>query len=207
MVLTFERCEAYDQTCAGQPAGAICCIEISRLAGCYVWNPNRQPGATVTWTGECAGGFAHGMGTLTWVWDGNRQTATGRLQGGRRNGHWVFRYSNGDVQEGPMADDIPNGHWVPPLRRRQLWEGQTWTASGMVTGSSASRTGKLRKARSWASGAASGSCGDRMARRRCRCRHWGGVRTTGYPGAVAFAWLARASSRAAARPCKGGHNA
>ena len=39
-----------DQTCAGQPAGSACWMEISRQPGCYVWNPGLALGATVTWT-------------------------------------------------------------------------------------------------------------------------------------------------------------
>ena len=112
-----------DPTCAGQPAGAACWMAISQRTGCHVWNPGLAPGATVTWTGECAGGFAQGMGTLAWVWDGNRQTATGRLEDGRRNGHWVFRFPSGDVQEGPMADDVRNGHWILRYADGNVWEG------------------------------------------------------------------------------------
>ena len=101
-----------DQTCAGQPAGTACWMEISRQPGCHVWNPGLALGATVTWTGVCAGGLAEGTGMLTWVWDGNRQTAVGLLEDGKRNGHWVFRYRNGNVEEGSMLDDIRNGQWV-----------------------------------------------------------------------------------------------
>lgn len=112
-----------DQMCAGQPAGAACWMEIYQQLGCYVWNPGLALGATVTWTGDCASGFAQGMGTLTWVWDGNRQTATGRLEDGRRNGHWVFRYPDGTVQEGPMANDVRNGHWILRYADGNVWEG------------------------------------------------------------------------------------
>ena len=124
-----------DQTCAGQPAGVSCWMEISRQPGCYVWNPNPQPGETVTWTGNCDGGLAQGAGTLTWVSDGNRETNTGRLHDGRWDGHvvvrlangnvgegaavdgrqtgrWVWRYPNGDVHEGPVVDGQRNGSWV-----------------------------------------------------------------------------------------------
>ena len=100
------------QTCAGKPAGAACWMEISEQPGCHLWNPGLAPGATVTWTAQCAGGFAHGAGTMTWVWDGNRQTETGRLVDGKRNGHWVIRRSNGTVSEGPFVDGEENGHWV-----------------------------------------------------------------------------------------------
>ena len=29
-----------------------------------------------------------------------------------RNGYWVTRLANGEVQEGPHVGDEPNGHWV-----------------------------------------------------------------------------------------------
>ena len=101
-----------DQTCAGQPAGSACWQEISRQPGCYIWNQHREPGSTATWTGECTGGLAQGMGTLVWVWDGGRQTNTGRLRDGRRIGNWVLRPADGSVQEGPMVDGAPNGYWI-----------------------------------------------------------------------------------------------
>ena len=99
-------------TCAGQPTGAACWQEISLQPGCHVWNPARQPGSTASWTGECTGSFAQGAGTLTWAWDGNRQTTTGRMVDGKANGHAVFRFADGGVQEGPIVDGESNGHWV-----------------------------------------------------------------------------------------------
>ena len=101
-----------DEACTGSPAGAACWKEVSQQPGCYVWSSAPQPGATVTWTGQCAGGFAQGTGTLTWVWDGNRQTETGRLVDGKTNGHWVIRREDGTVSEGPFVDGEENGHWV-----------------------------------------------------------------------------------------------
>ena len=100
------------QTCAGKPAGAACWMEISEQPGCHLWNRELPPGATATWTGDCAGGFAQGPGTATWVWDGNRQAATGRLVDGKMNGHWVIRWADGTVDEGPFVDGEENGHWV-----------------------------------------------------------------------------------------------
>ena len=32
--------------------------------GCTAWNPNPQPGETITWTGACVDGKASGEGTL-----------------------------------------------------------------------------------------------------------------------------------------------
>ena len=101
-----------DQTCAGKPAGAACWMEIAQQPGCYVWNPSLATGETVTWTGECAGGLAQGTGTLTWAWDGNQETNTGRVQDGNKHGNWVLRSARGTVAEGPFIEGEMNGNWV-----------------------------------------------------------------------------------------------
>lgn len=38
--------------------------------GCKVWNPNPQPNESVTWSGECINGKAHGNGILIWYKNG-----------------------------------------------------------------------------------------------------------------------------------------
>ena len=107
-----------DETCVGQPAGAACWMQVHQRPGCYVWNQRLEPGATVTWTGECAGGVARGTGTLTWTWGGIYRTDTGRVVDGRPDGHWVLRYSNQessphgwDVLEGPYVNGVAHGYW------------------------------------------------------------------------------------------------
>ena len=135
-----------DRTCIGQPAGASCWMEISGRPGCHVWNEGYAVGATVTWTGECTGGLAQGMGSLSWVWDGNEKGGTGQLQagklhgrwvirqangvveegafvGGEENGPWVIRRPNGVVEEGPAVDGAQNGHWVIRFPSGQIEEG------------------------------------------------------------------------------------
>ena len=99
-----------DQTCAGQAAGSACWMETAQQPGCHLWNPGLALGATVAWTGNCEGGFAQGTGTMTWLWDGNRLTETGRLVDGQRTGHWIRRLPDGIVAEaepgtarGPVA--------------------------------------------------------------------------------------------------------
>ena len=99
-------------TCAGQPAGTACWMALADRPGCSVWNPGLEPGATVTWTAACADGVAHGSGTLTWTVSEGIQTNTGRLEAGQFAGHWVVRFANGNVSEGPMVGGEPNGHWV-----------------------------------------------------------------------------------------------
>ena len=98
-------------------------MELLNQPGCYVWNPYPKPGETVTWTGECSGGLAQGTGTLTWESDDNQQTSTGSLQDGERNGHWVIRFADGDVSEGPYVAGERNGHWVIRFADGEVWEG------------------------------------------------------------------------------------
>ena len=100
------------QTCVGQPSGTACWQEISHQPGCYVWNPYRQPDSTVTWTEECTGGLAQGTGTLSWAWNGNRESVTGRMMDGQLDGHSIVRESDGAVAEGPYVNGGRNGHWV-----------------------------------------------------------------------------------------------
>ena len=64
------------ETCTAKPSGTACWMELTNRPGCYVWNPNPQPGETVTWTAECADGLADASGSLTWVSDGNTQYGT-----------------------------------------------------------------------------------------------------------------------------------
>ena len=40
------------------------------------------------------------------------QTETGRLESGKYNGHWVVRFANANVGEGPFVNGQENGHWV-----------------------------------------------------------------------------------------------
>ena len=77
--------------CTDQAEDAACWMELANEAGCYIWNPNPQKDESVTWTGECTEGLAHGEGSLTWVWGEDKQvsTSTGRLQDGKMHGHRV----------------------------------------------------------------------------------------------------------------------
>ena len=101
-------------TCAGQPEGAACWMELADPPQCSVWNPDLlQPDVTTTWTGACSGGLAQGEGTLTWVWDSGKETSesTGRLQVGQMHGPWVERFASGTA-EGPYVNGRQHGRWV-----------------------------------------------------------------------------------------------
>ena len=103
-----------EPTCAGQPKGTACWMEVADQSGCYLWNPNLQVDATVTWTGECVEGLAQGTGTGKWVYDSGEKTQenTGHLEDGRRHGQWVIRFASGTVWEGPYEAGRWHGQWV-----------------------------------------------------------------------------------------------
>lgn len=67
--------------------------------------------------------MAVGQGTLTWSSDDWSLEATGTLYWGRPNGHWVRRFSDGPVEEGPFVDGERYGHWVGRLPDGTVVEG------------------------------------------------------------------------------------
>ena len=111
-----------DQTCSDKAVGASCWMETANQPGCYFWNPNPQPGETVTWTGDCSNGLASGVGTREWRYrnaDGQAVSSgeTGQFQNGKMgDGYWTIRTTDGDVYEGPVVDGERSGRWILRFR-------------------------------------------------------------------------------------------
>ena len=106
-----------EPACPGKEKGEGCWMEVSNQPGCWMWNPNPAPEETVTWTGGCTDGKASGKGKRVWRFreDGEWKTSEGEgeLRGGNMNhGHWVRRFFDGEVWEGPYVDGKPHGLWV-----------------------------------------------------------------------------------------------
>ena len=59
---------------------------------CLTWNPNPSLGETVTWSGDCVNGKAHGTGKTTWRF--------------KQSGIWVERYINGDMLNGQRSGQV-----------------------------------------------------------------------------------------------------
>ena len=100
-----------EEICTGKPTGAMCWKELESHPRCYVWDNHYYEDQTVTWSGKCAGSKAHGEGSLIWSKSDNRSTGSGHLRKGKAQGHWVWRYSNGEVSEGAYVDGIKHGNW------------------------------------------------------------------------------------------------
>lgn len=94
---------------------------------CYFWNSDLQKDETVTWSGECSGGFAQGAGTLFWyipqgIYIPIGIEAKGHLQKGKQYGHWIESLSRrsspadlgeaAGVKEGSYIHGKRHGNWV-----------------------------------------------------------------------------------------------
>ena len=104
---------------------AACWEEIQSQPECYIWNDHYHSDRTADWTGECAGYTAHGTGdySLSAGSEHDRRSGTGAIVYGKLTGHWVLRYADGDVFEGPYADGKKHGRWVERYADGSVAEG------------------------------------------------------------------------------------
>ena len=107
-----EPIATLEPKCAGAAEGAECWKELADKPGCHVWDSHYFPEQTVIWSGPCTGGVIVGEGTLVWTKGGQSNEWTGTAFDGRHQGHWVARFADGGVQEGPFVDGKKHGHWV-----------------------------------------------------------------------------------------------
>ena len=112
-----------EPSCAGQPKGTACWMELESHPRCYVWTSRLIPAATVTWSAGCTDGLAQGTGTLTWKWANGEYEVSGILRAGKQHGHWVLRDANGTVAEGPYEDGEKTGRWIERFANGNLGEG------------------------------------------------------------------------------------
>jgi hypothetical protein len=74
-----------------------------------VHNPHPVKKETITWSGECSGGYATGNGTLTWYKnDKSNQQYTGEMKRGIPNGRGQYTFDNG-TEEGIFVNGNLNG--------------------------------------------------------------------------------------------------
>ena len=100
-----------------------CWHELANKSGCFFLNRNYYyPDEPVSWSGACtdggAGLVAVGQGTL----ETDRRTATGTMAYGHMEDHWVWRNSEGYVDEGPYVSGKKHGHWVSRHPNGTLYE-------------------------------------------------------------------------------------
>ena len=100
--------------CAGAAIGTDCWKEIASKPGCYVFFPNSNPKSTITsWSRSCSRGVADGNGTLSWTREnGSSEQHAGSISDGKQHGHWVVRWTGGNVRKGPFVNGKEQGPWV-----------------------------------------------------------------------------------------------
>ena len=76
---------------------AACWREVANRPGCYLWDWNLGNNESSDWSGQCKNGMVDGRGEEIWRSDGD--TGTGSYANGKRQGHWVFRFADGYVEE------------------------------------------------------------------------------------------------------------
>jgi hypothetical protein len=93
--------------------------------GCRVWNPMPQADETITWSGPCVDGFAHGRGTLRWF-EAGRLVATdeGEFRRGKLNGFAVLAFTNGMRFEGNFEEHQPHGRGTLRTENGEVYSGE-----------------------------------------------------------------------------------
>lgn len=81
-----------------------------QTSGCVVHNPNPRSGETISWSGGCQSGFAHGTGIVSWYLHG---VPNGRYEGtvinGQMDGAGIAYYPSGNRYVGEFKDGVPDG--------------------------------------------------------------------------------------------------
>ena len=110
-----------EKTCDGKPLRSSCWMVLASHPECHVWESEYYDGQTVTWSGECSGGFAEGEGTLIEIHTSEyigvgKIELTGRLQNGKMHGQWVIRTPYGTagavIEKGPYVNGRRHGQWA-----------------------------------------------------------------------------------------------
>lgn len=99
-------------------------------AGCWVWNPNPKPNESVTWSGPCLDGKAHGDGVLQWFEDGEPgDRYEGEFREGNMHGWGIYTWANGDRYEGEYVAGKRHGQGTRTWGLKSDWAGDRYEGS------------------------------------------------------------------------------
>jgi hypothetical protein len=114
---------AEDLARPGHPGWAV-----DAATGCWVWNPEPEPGETVRWTGACPRGPASGNGTVEWRYQREGQAQVeryvGPLREGREHGRGVHSWAGGNSYEGDFRDGRQHGRGTFSWSNGERYEGE-----------------------------------------------------------------------------------
>jgi hypothetical protein len=102
--------------------------KVENNANCSVWNASPQPNETVTWTGSCVKGMAHGYGTEVWRFQIDGAWKTSKYEGekrfGRSNGQGTYVAANGNRYDGEYKDGKKHGRGVYVWANGNKYDGE-----------------------------------------------------------------------------------
>ena len=131
---------------------------------CQLFFPGLPADSTVSWTGECVDGKAHGEGRIDARGSWGYGTSVGTVREGRRHGRGVTTYADGSRYEGDFVDGKEHGRGAMTWANGNRYEGDfvdgeragrgvfTWADGGRYEGDfvDGERTG--HGAITWANG-------------------------------------------------------
>lgn len=92
---------------------------------CRVWNQNPAANETITWSGPCEGGLAHGQGVLQWHENGKPgERYEGGMIAGNRHGYGNFVSGDGARYKGEWRENKRAGQGVQWWPSRNLYDGE-----------------------------------------------------------------------------------
>ena len=101
---------------------------IKNQPNCSVWNPAPQLEETITWSGDCLDGKAHGKGTLTYRYKEKSKWVEGVYEGeyanGKAHGQGTFTHPTGAKYVGGWKDDKQHGQGTLTFANGDKYVGQ-----------------------------------------------------------------------------------
>lgn len=105
---------------------------IQTKEGCKVFNPHPVKNETITWSGECVGGYASGEGILTWFKSGKQnQKYTGQMKRGIPNGSGEYEHSDGMTYKGTYLNGELSG--IGQITRKDKNNFNHYIYTGQIT--------------------------------------------------------------------------
>ena len=96
--------------------------------GCQVYNPMPQKDETITWSGKCRDGYAHGKGILDWFIDGRlEERYEGELNMGWADGQGNYVSRRGVRYQGGWKNSLQDGNGTIQNPDGSVYEGE-WKA-------------------------------------------------------------------------------
>jgi hypothetical protein len=93
--------------------------------GCKVYNPMPQENESISWDGDCIGGFANGKGTLNWYINGElMEYYSGEMRNGWAEGHGIYTSKDGTQYDGEWLKSKQNGLGVQENANGSAYDGE-----------------------------------------------------------------------------------